>query len=156
MLKKILKIKENILNPKTFFQAFKFGLVGVLNTAVCFVVIFFCLKILKFTYVVSNVLGYMFGFINSFVFNKIWTFKSRKNPLKESLFFILVFIISYLIQLGFLVFFKKVCGFGVEISQIISMVIYTFFGFIGNKLITFREKKSDEELQNIGNNTMLQ
>ncbi|HOV14810.1 MAG TPA: GtrA family protein [Spirochaetota bacterium] len=138
--------KLNIFNIKTFFQAVRFGIVGVTNTLVCFAVIFLCLKIFKLSYIVSNVFGYIVGFTNSFILNKLWTFKSKEHPVKESLLFILVFLIAYSIQLGFLIFFKQFCKIGVEISQIISMIIYTIIGFIGNKLLTFKEQKSDEEL----------
>ncbi len=120
-------------------ESVKFGLVGVLNTLVTLAVIFILTKVFHFYYLLANWIGYIFGFTNSFIFNKLWTFKSKGDFRREALFFILIFIVCYIIQAVFLVIFKEILKISGDISQILAMVIYTICGFLGNKIFTFRK-----------------
>lgn len=124
-----------------FKKAFKFGLVGVLNTLVTLAVIFLLKEVLGVFYVIANWIGFVFGVLNSYFFNKIWTFKS-KNPVKgEAVLFFAVTGVCYLIQLGALVLMKEVMKIPFFWAQLIAMVIYTGFGFLGNNFVTFRSRK---------------
>ncbi len=139
-IKTILKIFIDETKNGIIKQFFKFSFVGVLNTVVTFVFILFFYLVLKVNYFISNVVGYVAGFINSFVFNKIWTFnkKNKEGVLKESFLFILVFGISYLVQLFILKVCLSVFLFSLVTSQIIAMFGYTAVNFLGNKFITFK------------------
>ena len=120
-------------------ESVKFGIVGVLNTLVTLAVIFLLSKVFHFYYLLANWVGYIFGFTNSFIFNKLWTFKSKGDFRREAFFFVLIFIICYIIQAIFLVFFKESLKISADLSQILSMIIYTICGFLGNKIFTFRK-----------------
>lgn len=63
---------------RTALQFIIFGLVGVLNTAVDFVV-YWALLQLSVYYIVANVLSYGAGMLNSYVWNKYLTFRSKKS-----------------------------------------------------------------------------
>lgn len=128
--------KVNI--SKIIKQFVKYGLVGVINTIITISIIYIFMKLLNVSYIISNVVGYLFGFINSFVLNKIWTFKSKKSIEKERFFFILIFVICYSIQLVFLVILKEKLLIKSEYAQIIAMGFYTVLNFVGNKYITFK------------------
>ncbi len=123
---------------KTIKQFIKYGLVGVSNTLITLSIIFVFMKLLNVPYIPSNAVGYLFGFINSFFLNKIWTFKSKESIGKESFFFILIFIICYSIQLVFLIILKEIILVKPEFAQIIAMGFYTVMNFLGNKYITFK------------------
>ena len=123
---------------QTIRQFIKFGLVGVLNTIITLSIIFVFMKLFNVSYILSNVIGYLFGFINSFILNKIWTFKSKKSIGSESFFFVLIFIICYFIQLAFLIILKEKLLVKPEYAQIISMIFYSIINFTGNKFITFK------------------
>ena len=131
-----MKKKNNV--SRIIRQFIKYGLVGVLNTILTISIIFIFMKLLNASYIISNAVGYLFGFINSFILNKIWTFKSKKSIGKESFYFILIFIICYSFQLVFLVILKEKLLVNPEYAQIIAMVFYTIINFTGNKFITFR------------------
>ena len=128
--------KVNI--SKTIKQFIKYGLVGVLNTLITLSIIFVFMKLLNVSYILSNAVGYLFGFINSFILNKIWTFKSKKSIGRESFFFVLIFVICYLLQLALLVILKEKLQIKPEYAQIIAMGFYTVINFLGNKYITFK------------------
>jgi putative flippase GtrA len=120
----------------------KFGLVGVLNTAIGWGTFFVLFHFFSFNYVLANTIGNILGFINSFFWNKFWTFKSKDLRYEEMFLFILVFLICLAVQSGILIVFKEVFKWNVYLSQIISMVIYTLLNFIGNKWFTFRKAKA--------------
>jgi len=135
-----VKIKIFIL------QCFKFGLVGILNTIVGLSTIFICMKLLHISYISSNIIGYSLGLINSFIFNKLWTFKSTKSAKKEIIPFIFIFAISYFFQLIILILMKEYMSINVDLAQIISTVFYTIINFFGNRIYTFShvEIENDE------------
>ena len=88
-------------------------------------------------------IGYTFGFINSFIWNKFWTFKSKNFQTKEAVLFIFVFLISYAIQFILLLFLKEVIHIKVELAQILAMIFYTIINFLGNKYLTFKKKEKE-------------
>jgi putative flippase GtrA len=132
---KILKNHRHLLE-----QLIKYGAVGVVNTLLTLAVIFVLTKIFSVDYIAANAAGYVLGFINSFILNKLWTFRSKGSLGKESLLFAAVFAVTYTIQLGFLIVLKETLHINEDIAQLVSMVFYTCIGFAGNKLITFRKK----------------
>ncbi len=124
----------------TMVQAIRFGIVGVLNTGITLAVIFVLMKGLGVHYALSNCIGYVVGFLNSFVLNKKWTFRSKGNVGVEGVLFVAVFGVCYLIQLGALVLMKETMGIKADYAQLLAMAVYTGFNFILNKLITFRNR----------------
>lgn len=126
---------------KTIKQLFKFAIVGVMNTLVTLVIIFISTRLFGIYYLVANVIGYIAGLINSFLWNRTWTFKSRGDYKGEILRFLIVFGICYSLQFGLLIFVKEYCGVSEDISQLIGMVFYTGLNFILNKFFTFRRSK---------------
>ena len=133
-------IRGNMNNKisKTIEQFIKYGLVGVSNTIITLSIIFVFMKLLNVSYIPSNAVGYLFGFINSFILNKIWTFKSKKSIGRESLFFVLIFVTCYLLQLILLIILKEKLQIMPEYAQIISILFYSILNFSGNKFITFK------------------
>lgn len=121
-------------------QAIRFGIVGVLNTGITLAVIFVLMKGLGVHYALSNCIGYVVGFLNSFVLNKKWTFRSKGNVGVEGVLFVAVFGVCYLMQLGALVLMKETIGITADYAQLLAMAVYTGLNFILNKLITFRNR----------------
>jgi len=89
--------KKNLQN-ETFLQLNRFILVGVLNTVITITIFLFLTNFVKLDYRLSNSIGYIIGVINSFIWNKKWTFKTKNSLKSEFLKFIVVFIISYFIK----------------------------------------------------------
>lgn len=120
-------------------QMLKFGLVGILNTLITLAAIYISGNVFNANYAVANVIGYLLGFLNSYVCNKLWTFKSMGSVKKETVRFIAVTVICYLLQLGFLVVLKEVLGINKNLAQLMAMVFYTFINFLGHRYFTFRK-----------------
>ncbi|MCH5216220.1 MAG: GtrA family protein [Muribaculaceae bacterium] len=137
---------------KTSIQLIKYGLVGVSNTAVTFIVFVLLNSILCVNFYISNVLGYIAGVINSFIWNKKWVFKSVSDRVKrEMLLFIVGFAICYLLQMALLwilmnytsLQYIQISGYekwqlGDTLITVIGMVFYTLLNYIYNRFITFK------------------
>ncbi|MDD2635868.1 MAG: GtrA family protein [Bacteroidales bacterium] len=122
---------------------FKYIAVGVLNTLISLLTIWFCMLVLKIAYDVSNIIGYIIGFINSFIWNKIWVFRKKgsKNLPKELILFLSVFIVCYLIQFIGLKIMVEQFHWNEYLSQLLAMILYTIPGYLLNRFITFSDKK---------------
>jgi putative flippase GtrA len=144
MIKKIFK--------STFFR---FVLVGITNGVVGYGTTFVFLNFLRFSYFFSTVIGYVFGFINSFILNKIFTYKNDEKILKTIWKFLIIFILSYAASYysGLLcayLIFDKFHLFIVEkiirdnVAVICGMFFYTTVNYFGNKLFTFKKREGKE------------
>lgn len=133
-------------------QFVRYAMVGVMNTVITLVVIYLCKDFLEVNQWVSNAIGYVAGFVNSFLWNKLWVFRSSAGYLKEAVRFIGGFVLCYGIQFAatwvlsdhsFLtgtewdLFGFVVSGYGV--ATLMGMIVYTFANFFYNKIITFRD-----------------
>ena len=62
---------------KTSIQLVKYMLIGASNTLITFIVFVVLNSFLGVNFYVSNIIGYIAGVVNSFVWNKTWVFKTR-------------------------------------------------------------------------------
>jgi putative flippase GtrA len=129
-----------IQKNRSLIQLIKFGLVGIMNTLITLAVIYVLMNLFGFDYRLSNLIGYILGLINSFIWNRNWTFKSQGHPLKEIFLFIMAFALCYGIQYLFLLFLVEKLVIDPNIAQPASMIVYTITNFIINKTITFKQK----------------
>lgn len=138
------------MNRKHISQFARYCAVGVLNTAVTFAVIYLCTAVAGFNEYLGNILGYFAGLVNSFIFNKLWTFRSRGGYRGEAVRFAVGFGVCYLLQLwavwmltssalGDLTFNVHGLVFtGYAVATLLGNIVYTLANFIFNKLVTFR------------------
>lgn len=142
-MKKGKMFTYNILKNKfleKFGQFIKYGLVGVVNTLITGVILFTLMNFFGVSYKTSNTAGYIAGFINSFIMNKLWTFKDNKAPAtKQFLRFSVVFIVCFFVQRCLLIFLVEKLVINKNMSQLIGMVFYTLISFALNKLFAFKD-----------------
>ncbi len=129
---------------RLFIQAVKFGAVGVLNTALTMATFSLLTRALGIGEYWANAAGYAVGFVNSFLWNKLWTFKSRKFRVSEFALFALVALAAYGVQLPFFRLFNS-WHLQKEFAEFLAMVPYTVVGFLGNKFLTFRKGNAMHE-----------
>lgn len=120
-------------------QAIKYGIVGVINTLITAIVIWVMMKGLDCSDIVSNITGYVVGLLNSFFWNRQWTFHSRTGWWSSAARFGLVFAVCYLMQLGVLMYLNKHLAIDPYYNQLIAMIFYTIINFVMNKFYTFKE-----------------
>ena len=131
-------------------QFIKFGLVGVMNTAVDFLV-YALLTWIGMQYLVAQVFSYSAGTLNSYVVNKLWTFggkgaagaenrKAGKVDKKEFARFVLVNIGTLLLSIVLLYVLKTGLGLHPLIAKIGVTAITVVVNYIGSKLWVFRSQ----------------
>lgn len=142
---------------KIFQQFAKYGLIGVLNTLLDFAV----LNLLSYTFhvysgtslILINVFSFLAANINSYFWNKYWTFQSQnKKVAGELLKFFTVSIIGFLLNSAILWFFTTVMepalGLSPQIWENVAKLVatgaYIIWNFIGYKLIVFKEKTENQ------------
>jgi putative flippase GtrA len=130
---------------KTFEQAIKYSVVGILNVAVGTGVFSFFAYILNVNYLIANAVSYAVGVIHSFLWNKFWTFKSKAGGRRELFWFVVIFLFSFGIQNLVLIFLKERLNFSKFWAYAAAMAVYPLISFFGNKYITFRFGSSSPE-----------
>jgi putative flippase GtrA len=121
----------------------KFGFIGIINTVITIVSYGFMVYILKMNFILANIVAYVLGMINSYIWNKNWVFQ-----VKDSNFLIYVkFLVVNLSMLGFntLGLFILVNTFNLNklISQILMVGIVMIINFLLSKTWTFAPKRAD-------------
>lgn len=144
-------------------QACKYGIVGVLNTLITAIVIWLMMHFVfrvkgeqeasSLVVSASNVVGYVLGLINSFIWNRTWTFKSEKSWKVDFLKFIGAFLVCYIPQLLLVMALNRYANIpnlyfslgeqvytitSAYICQLIGIVFYTGLNFLCNKYYTFK------------------
>ncbi|MDR1937063.1 MAG: GtrA family protein [Tannerellaceae bacterium] len=128
------------MEAKIIKQAVKYGIVGVGNTLLSLLVIWVMKKVLGYPDVASNITGYAAGVLNSFVWNKKWTFASSGAWVQSAVRFGLVFGVCYLLQLGLLLYLNAHLPIDTFYNHVIAMAFYTAVNFLMNKYFTFKEQ----------------
>lgn len=120
-------------------QAIKYGVVGVSNTLITMVVIWLMLKTLGLPEGLSNFTGYVAGLLNSYVWNRQWTFKGSATGVGRSLVrFAISFGVCYLLQYGLVLLLNSYLPIDHYYNHLIGMVFYTLLNFVMNKFYTFK------------------
>ena len=86
-------------NRKALMQFVRYAAVGVINTTLTLFVIYVCKGLLGMNPWVSNAIGYVAGFVNSFLWNKLWVFNSHNAVVREAAKFVGGFFLCYGLQL---------------------------------------------------------
>lgn len=138
----------------TGIQLLKYGVIGVLNTLITLVVFYLMNTQLGLPYGISNVVGYVLGVINSFVWNRNWVFKTKNDVKREALLFVVGFLLCLSLQL--IVSWILLEGVGMKdltvdwlpmkkpgqnIVMILAMGVYTVANYIYNRMVTFKTKE---------------
>jgi len=121
-------------------QAIKYGLVGISNTLLTWVVIWLLNDILGYPYATANVIGYVAGLANSFIWNKKWTFKSHRGLSSSLIRFGLAWLFCYVLQLGLVLYLREIISWEDKYITIIGMVFFTIINFLLNKFYAFKSK----------------
>lgn len=139
---------------RTSIQLLKYGVIGVMNTLITLVSFYLLNTKLGVPYGPSNIIGYVLGVINSFLWNRNWVFKSGVNVKREALLFGCGFVLCWLLQgvvswvllegVGMKSLPNDAIPFfpmekaGQNIVMVISMVVYTVANYAYNRFVTFK------------------
>lgn len=126
-----------MLKHHSLIEFTRFLLVGLLNTGID-VVLFFLLTFAGIPYVAAQVFSYSCGTANSYVLNKVWTFRSNGRSLPEIARFISVNLASLGISIIFLTLLHDRLGWKLTVAKAGATVAALAVNFLGNKLWVFK------------------
>ena len=135
--------------PGLIRQFITFCGVGVINTVVGLAVILFLSEILAVHYGTANLAGYGVGLFIGFILHRNITFcatKGHRSPRSQLMYFLLIFVVAYLVQLAALIVMVSVIGWPNLFSQILAVGVYTVISFAGNKFLTFRGNPTETRI----------
>lgn len=119
-------------------QFIKFALVGVLNSAIQYLVFFFLYSLTGTQYLLASIIGYVAGMTNSYILNRRWTFGSRSQQMIAELCrFVAVNVISLGVNLGLLFLLVSTAVMTPQWAQVLAMTGSTLVNFVLNKVWTF-------------------
>ena len=119
-------------------QFIKFAIVGVLNSAIQYLVFLFLYSLTGTPYLLASIIGYLAGMINSYILNRRWTFGSRSQKLFTELSrFVAVNLVSLGVNLGLLYLLVSTGVMIPQWAQVVAIVGSTLVNFVLNKVWTF-------------------
>ena len=152
---------------KTLIQLIKYGVIGAMNTLITAVSFYLLNTWLSVPYGPANIIGYVLGVINSFIWNRNWVFNNKKNLKRQVLLFgcgffvcwILQGAVSWLLLEGFgwkdlsvdTIPFLPMEKAGQNIVMGISMVVYTVANYVYNRTVTFKQNEENIETETSNN-----
>ncbi|MFR1077492.1 MAG: GtrA family protein, partial [Romboutsia timonensis] len=112
----------------------KFGMVGVINTLVNWI-IFFILNALGMYYILANIIAYILGTVNSYLWNTLWVFKYKdKTSTETTIKFIILNLIGLGLNTGILYVLVDLCNLNKFIGLVTTTAIVMIINYIVNKL----------------------
>lgn len=138
-MKSISEMINHVLNGKLKHLS-RFSLVGVANTLIDFLV-FTLLNSLGVNYALSQAIGYGSGVLNSYIFNKRWTFQD-KNTGKENVYelvkFVIINLVTLIITTIAIRFLVDNLGLNKYIAKVLVTLLAQVTNFLSYKLWVFR------------------
>lgn len=127
---------------KKLITLLRFGTVGAGNTLIDFGV-FFLLTALNVPYLIAQVCSYTAGILNSYTWNRTWTFRiTEKVRGQEIIRFLIINLAASGITFLLLYGLQK-AGLSLVSSKVIATVGGMVINFIGNRLWVFQEPETD-------------
>lgn len=156
MIDKIWKFVENVvcffiykvfrldLGEKTYLsliQFIKFGMVGVLNNVISYVIYLIMMRI-GMHYTLASIIGFTVSVFNSYYWNNKYVFVSDGTRIWWQAFF--KTYISYagtgiVLNNILLIFWIEICGISVVIAPLINLFITIPINFLVNKFWAYRK-----------------
>lgn len=136
----VKNIYHSTINNKKYKSIIRFGCVGCLNTMFDFGVFSLLNSFFGINYVISQIVSYFSGTLNSYLCNKFWTFndtKTNKKTRKEIIQFIVVNSASLGVSLIGLSILMKDNSLNPLFAKIIAMVLAQVVNFLGYRFWVF-------------------
>jgi len=133
------------LRAPVVVQFVKFGIVGVSNTLLTFIVYTLLLKVFGVWYLAASTVGFIAGATNGFLLNRRWTFREHVGDGLTAVRWAIVQTCGLAINLGLLFLFVSEAGLDKLLAQALATVFVTVTTFIANRSWTFRMHPAERQ-----------
>jgi len=122
-------------------QALRFILIGIESTLLNYIVFLSLLFFLDVDYLIAAALGFISGVFIGYMFNKIYTFRSKRKDKIALPIYLLVYSFTLTFTLLALKIMVDTYGLSPVISNLIVLPVTTILNFIGTKILAFENLK---------------
>lgn len=130
---------EQLLQHHEVRRAVRFGLVGVVNTAIDFSLFYLLHYIFSIGYLIANLIAFLTASVNSYLLNRRWTFKSTAVDVHREFFqYTMVLAIGFAINEGTLYYLVSRLGWVPIVAKVGATVLSLSWNFTANRLWTFK------------------
>jgi putative flippase GtrA len=137
--------------PHVLVQFVKFGIVGISNTLITFIVYTVLLKGFGVWYIAASAIGFIVGATNGFMLNRRWTFAGHVGDSLTPVRWAIVQSGGLGLNLGLLYLLVHDGGVDELVAQAIATVAVTISTFLVNRAWTFRHVPLSEEPSQLTN-----
>ncbi|MGI6169858.1 MAG: GtrA family protein [Christensenellales bacterium] len=126
---------------RRLIQFIKFNIVGVVNTGIDFAVLWLLTSVFFMNPTVAKVISYSCGVLNSYILNRLWTFRAKDRwNMPELLKFIAVNLVALGVATLVLTLCQNVWGMQTILANLVATPFSLIVNFLGNKLFIFKER----------------
>lgn len=123
----------------SWFQFFKFGLVGALNTVIG-LVSYYVFIIMGFHYMIANVLSWLISVFNAFYWNNKYVFKNNLSWWRALIKTYISYGLSFVFSAVLLFIFVEYVGISEVVAPIATLTLTIPVNFFMNKYWTFKSR----------------
>ncbi|MDJ0832861.1 MAG: GtrA family protein [Gammaproteobacteria bacterium] len=117
----------------------KFSVVGVVNTLIHYALFYLLYSVFGVYHLLASTIGFIAAVINSFFFNKYWTFNSKSPNLGQQFVrFFIVSLLGLLINLMTMALLVEWLLIDPLLAQLAAIGLTLLVNFSGNKWWAFR------------------
>lgn len=145
-LKEIIFYLQNLLDYLPYkrhvvHQFINFALIGLIGVVLNITLFYFVTEYLKIHYLTSSVISFLFASTSNFILNKVLTFKEDLffKTKERYVKFILISLLSFLVNFTCLYVFTEFLQIYYLISQILAIGISFIINYVGNTVWTFQK-----------------
>lgn len=122
----------------------KFLIVGVANTIIGLMIIYFSKWVLGLGDVAANISGYGIALLFSFILNKRWSFSHDGPTMSAFVRFVAVIALAYLTNLATVLILIEYLSVNSYLAQSLGIIPYTGLSFLGFRYFAFAKSVEDQ------------
>lgn len=131
---------QSLLRRRGVRQFVKFAIVGASSTVIDWGIFYLLDFTLGVYYLTAKVLSFSIAVINSFIWNRHWTFRSTNpNKRQEFIKFLIIALVGLTINALIMYFSVTIYHTRKIVGLIFATGITTFWNFLVNKFWTFKD-----------------
>jgi len=134
------------LRSPMLVQFVKFGIVGVSNTALTFIIYTILLKVFGVWYLAASAIGFIVGATNGFLLNRRWTFAEHVGDSLTPVRWGVVQGCGLVLDEVLLFVLVHQAGLDKLLAQALATVVVTVSTFFANRAWTFRVHEHDHHV----------
>jgi putative flippase GtrA len=122
-------------------EIIKFTLVGGFCLCCGTLILYFCLEVLKFHYLIATIIGFVLSNLLGFFLNKYYTFQAKNTKIWKELYkYYTVMTSSFIANLGMMFIFVDIFKIWAVYASLIVAVIFYIYNYLMHKNWSFKIK----------------